>query len=150
MGTPSGANMEAPQNLAANLVAATGLAAGVANPAAATSGLSQDMAADSLGAPATSTTLHFCLVPGCLSGSGGRRPGWETDGQGLRNHVDAHLLGQLPGLPPETSGCLQGMRTYDEQTLQQWCAPCMFGVGLDASGTDEIWHCVKQAMTCQH
>ena len=38
VGTPSGTNMEAPQNLAANLEAATGLAAGAANPA---SGLSQ-------------------------------------------------------------------------------------------------------------
>ena len=75
---------------------------GASNPAAAASGLSQDVAAFSLGAPATSTALHFCSVPGCLSAAGGRRPGWETDGQGLRNHVDAHLLGQLPGLPPET------------------------------------------------
>ena len=47
-------------------MAGTGLATGAANPAAATSGLSQDMAALSMGAPATSTTLHSCLVPGCL------------------------------------------------------------------------------------
>ena len=46
-------------------------------PAATASGLSQDMAALSLGATATSTStaLHFCLVPGCLSAAGGRRPG---------------------------------------------------------------------------
>ena len=94
--------MEAPQNLAANLEAARASDAGASNPAAAASGLSQDVAVLSLGASATSTALHFCLVPGCLSAAGGWRPGWETDGQGLRNHVDAHLLGQLPGLPLET------------------------------------------------
>ena len=27
-----------------------------------------------------------------------RRLGWERDGEGLGNHVDAHLVGQLPGL----------------------------------------------------
>ena len=90
------------QNVAANLEVATGSAARAANPAAAASGWSQDIAALILGALATLTALHFCPVPGCLSAAGGRRPGWETDGQGLRNHVDAHLLGQLPGLPPET------------------------------------------------
>ena len=127
-----------------------GWAAGAANPAAAASGLSQDMAALSLGAPATSTALHFCPVPGCPSAAGGRRPGWETDGQGLRNHVDAHPLGQLLGLrdldEQSENGRLQDMWTYGEQALHQRYAPRMFGVGLDAScpkphpGTNENPH----------
>ena len=41
VGTPRGTNMVAPQNRAANLEAATGSAAGAANPAAGASGLSQ-------------------------------------------------------------------------------------------------------------
>ena len=83
--------MGTPLNLEANFDAAMGAATGVVNPAAASSGLSQEMAALNLGVPQTSAALHFCPVPGCISAAGGRRPGWETDGQGLRNHVDAHL-----------------------------------------------------------
>ena len=118
---PRDASMGTPLNLEADFDATIGAATGVvnpaaassglsqdmaalnlANPAAASSGLSQDMAALNLGVPQTSAALHYCPVPGCISAVGGRRPGWETDGQGLRNHVDAHLLGQIPGLPPES------------------------------------------------
>ena len=49
----------------------------------------------------TTSSRHFCPVPGCPAAAGGLRPGWETDGPGIRAHVDAHLLGQLPGLPSE-------------------------------------------------
>ena len=103
------------------------------NPAAASSGLSQDMAALNLGVPQTSAALHYCPVPGCISAAGGRRPGWETDGQDLRNHVDAHLLGQIPGLPAgeldeqSENGRVQGLWTYGELTLQQWDAPRLSG-----------------------
>ena len=41
-------------------------------------------------------SVTLCPEQGCLSAA--RR---ETDGLGLDNHVDAHLLGQLPGLPSE-------------------------------------------------
>ena len=61
------------------------------------SGLSQGMAAMDV----SERAQHFCPVPGCPAAAGGRRPGWDTDGPGLRAHVDAHLLGQLDGLPPE-------------------------------------------------
>ena len=118
---PRDTSMGTPLNLEANFDATVGAATGVVNPAAASSGLSQDMAALNLvnpaaassglsqdmaalnlGVPQTPAALHYCPVPGCISAAGGRRPEWETDGQGLRNHVDAHLLGQIPGLPPES------------------------------------------------
>ena len=118
---PRDTSIGTPLNLKANLDATIGAATGVVNPAAASSGLSQDMAvlnlvnpaaassglsqdmaALNLSVPQTSAALHYCPVPGCISAAGGRRLGWETDGQGLRNHVDAHLLGQVPGLPPES------------------------------------------------
>ena len=68
-------SMGTPLNLEANLDAAMGLATGVVNPAEASSGLSQDMAALNLGVPQTSAALHFCPVPGCISAASGRRPG---------------------------------------------------------------------------
>ena len=77
-----------------------------AMPASSSStGLTQDMAAMQLPTPGR----HFCPVPGCPKAIGGRYQGWETDGQGLRAHVDAHLLGQLPGLPPEPWMSRRGM-----------------------------------------
>ena len=105
---------------------------GSANSAAAASGLSQNMAALSLGAPATLPALHFCPVQGCLSAAGGRRPGWETDGQDFRNHVDAHQLEQqFPGLLPKawmnSRRMVQSFWTHGEQALQQRHAPHLSG-----------------------
>ena len=57
----------------------------------------------------TTSRRHFCPVPGCSAAAGGLRPGWETDGPGLRAHVDAHLLSQLPGLPPDEWMSQRGM-----------------------------------------
>ena len=52
---------------------------------------------------------HFSPVPECSDAAVGLRPGWETDGPGLRAHVDAHLLSQLPGLPPDEWMSQHGM-----------------------------------------
>lgn len=41
--------------------------------------------------------LH-CPVPGCIAADSAH-PGWENFA-GLRAHVDAHILGQLPGAVP--------------------------------------------------
>lgn len=43
---------------------------------------------------------HQCPVAGCCYAAGGRHPGWTTF-QSARAHIDAHLLGLLPGLPPD-------------------------------------------------
>ena len=51
---------------------------------------------------------HFCPVVGCTAAAGGRRPPWPTFA-GLRAHVDAHLLGQLPGLPSQQWLQAQGL-----------------------------------------
>ena len=45
-------------------------------------------------------TNLFCPVPGCPNAAAGRRPEFSS-AQRLRAHVDAHLLAQLPGLPPQ-------------------------------------------------
>ena len=57
----------------------------------------------------TASNRHFCPVAECPSAAGGLRLGWEIDGTGLRAHVDAHRLGQLPGLPPEQWMSRRGM-----------------------------------------
>ena len=69
--------------------------------------------------------IYLCPVPGCRSGSAEthRTGGWKSFSS-LRSHVDAHLLGQLPGKPPAewmTSGGWAKCRECGKLVSTRFC-----------------------------
>ena len=67
---------------------------------------------------------HHCPVPGCRCHTDSQFHGWQSF-LALRSHVDAHLLGELPGLPPTEWLAARNMRP---------CAHCGRLVSLRCNG----------------
>ena len=113
------------------------------------SGLSQGMAAMDV----SERAQHFCPVPGCPAAAGGRRPGWDTDGPGLRAHVDA-ICWPTRWPPTRTldesarDGRLQDLWPHGEPAVQRRSSPHMPGYRVVLSAGDR-WACSTKFHGCR-
>ena len=82
---------------------------------------------------------QFCPVPGCLAEISGEHAGWSS-WAGLRAHVDAHLRGLHPGLPPEA--CMKNRNVcpsnHCRRLVSKRCKGGVHGSCLARHGTSRV------------
>ena len=145
VGTPGRENQETVQSFAAKLQAATVLAAGSATPVGAATGSSQNMAALSLGEPATLPVLHFCPVQG--SGEGADLDGRQMD---RTSGIMSTSQSSVGGLDEQSEdGGLQIMWTHGDQPLQQRHAPHISARGRQLTTYYPNWTSLRPAYASQ-
>ena len=112
-GTPVGS--ERPRRSAASASASTGPAAAAA--AAVDVPMPDAEVDDDMG------QVEHCPVSSCHASRADLHAGWQSLGS-LRVHVDAHLLGALPGMPPQ-----EWLQRHNLAICPKLCRPrcCAFG-----------------------